>query len=109
MEKPKVINGEWSEWSSSQDTCPITPCQITGGVSVKPQLRTCTEPSPNNGGRNCEGSNIRGMVCGDISSNCEGLSRQEFGDRLCSAIRNDPTRPDRQLSGKSFLRKFLNS
>lgn len=26
---------------------------------------------------------------------------------MCSAIRDDPTRPDRQLSGFSFARKFF--
>uniref|UniRef100_A0A914CKR9 Peptidase M12B domain-containing protein n=1 Tax=Acrobeloides nanus TaxID=290746 RepID=A0A914CKR9_9BILA len=100
---PPIIDGGWSDWASSEKLCPITPCQITGSVSLKSQLRTCTEPAPNNGGKICVGSNVRGLLCGNPESNCEGLSRQEFGDRLCTAIKNDPTRPDRQLSGMSFL------
>uniref|UniRef100_A0AC35G3W0 Peptidase M12B domain-containing protein n=1 Tax=Panagrolaimus sp. PS1159 TaxID=55785 RepID=A0AC35G3W0_9BILA len=100
---PKVVHGGWSEWTSAQKACPITPCQISGSISMKAQLRTCTEPAPNNGGHPCQGSNIRGIVCGEVASSCQALSRQEFGDRLCTAIRNDPTRPDRQLSGASFL------
>lgn len=51
--------------------------------------------------------NVRGLVCGLAQSNCVGFSRTEFGDRLCSAIRDDPTRPDRQLSGFSFARKLF--
>uniref|UniRef100_A0A915EMN6 Peptidase M12B domain-containing protein n=1 Tax=Ditylenchus dipsaci TaxID=166011 RepID=A0A915EMN6_9BILA len=100
---PTVVNGEWSEWSSvDKQQCPITPCQITGSIALKSQLRTCTNPAPNNGGANCFGSNVRGLLCGQAKSTCEGFTRQEFGDRLCAAIRNDPSRPDRQLSGQSF-------
>lgn len=62
--------------------------------------------SPNNGGRTCTGMSVRGLVCGSAESNCIGFSRTEFGDRLCSAIRDDPTRPDRQLSGMSFSRNI---
>uniref|UniRef100_A0A914ZHP6 Peptidase M12B domain-containing protein n=1 Tax=Panagrolaimus superbus TaxID=310955 RepID=A0A914ZHP6_9BILA len=95
---PNIIHGGWSEWTSDQMACPITPCQISGSISMKSQLRTCTEPAPNNGGHPCQGSNIRGIVCGETSSSCQALTRQDFGDRLCTAIRNDPTRPDRQLN-----------
>uniref|UniRef100_A0A7E4UZ46 Peptidase M12B domain-containing protein n=1 Tax=Panagrellus redivivus TaxID=6233 RepID=A0A7E4UZ46_PANRE len=105
--KPGIIHGGWSEWTSPQAACPISPCQVTGAISLKAQLRTCTEPAPNNGGSQCDGANIRGIVCGEVSSRCSGLSREEFGDRLCTAIRNDPTRPDRQLTGKSFLHGTL--
>lgn len=118
---PQIVHGGWSEWSSGEKQCPITPCHITGSISLKAQLRTCTRPAyacnvlasilnnslrPNNGGHYCKGANIRGLVCGTPTSTCTGLSRQEFGDRLCAAIRNDPNRPDRQLSGLSFPRKF---
>ncbi|KAI1724133.1 thrombospondin type 1 domain-containing protein [Ditylenchus destructor] len=99
---PQVVDGEWSDWSSAEKQCPITPCQITGSIALKTQLRTCTNPAPNNGGKICSGMNVRGLLCGQQRTICEGFTRQEFGDRLCTAIRNDPTRPDRQLSGQSF-------
>ncbi|KAL3103375.1 hypothetical protein niasHS_002561 [Heterodera schachtii] len=63
----------------------------------------CYDFGPNNGGRPCEGSNVRGVVCGGSRSLCEGFTRKEFGDRICSAIRHDQLRPDKQLSGHSFL------
>lgn len=41
---PTPIDGGWSDWSSCDKDC--------GGGK---QTRTCTNPSPANGGRNCEG------------------------------------------------------
>ena len=51
---------------------------------------------------------MRGIVCGGIAKStiCEGFTRQEYGDRLCTAIAHDQIRADRQLSGTSFLRRF---
>uniref|UniRef100_A0A914N2D7 ADAMTS cysteine-rich domain-containing protein n=1 Tax=Meloidogyne incognita TaxID=6306 RepID=A0A914N2D7_MELIC len=102
---PVVTDGNWSEWTSSEKQCPITQCQITGSIAIISQMRTCTAPAPNNGGKPCTGSNVRGIVCGGIAKStiCEGFTRQEYGDRLCTAIAHDQIRADRQLSGTSFL------
>ncbi|VDK47676.1 unnamed protein product [Anisakis simplex] len=101
--KPLPVDGGWSEWSGADQRCPISQCQITGSIQLKSQLRTCTNPAPNNGGKRCKGSNIRGLICGSVHSSCEGLSRLEFGTRLCTSIKNDPVKPDHQLSGQTFL------
>lgn len=62
---------------------------------------------PNNGGRLCEGSPLRGIICGFHVSHCHtGLSRQEFSDRICSSIKHDPLKPDKQLTGEGFERDF---
>ncbi|KAL7080540.1 hypothetical protein ACQ4LE_000017 [Meloidogyne hapla] len=102
---PVVTDGNWSEWTSAEKQCPITQCQITGSIAIISQMRTCTAPAPNNGGKPCTGSNVRGVVCGGIAKStiCEGFTRQEYGDRLCTAIAHDQIRADRQLSGTSFL------
>ncbi|KAI6209515.1 hypothetical protein M3Y96_00229400 [Aphelenchoides besseyi] len=102
---PARIDGNWSMWSSGEKPCPVNQCQVTGSIAVNAQLRTCTNPAPNNAGKPCVGSNIRGLVCGGTTNKaeCIGLSRKEYGDRLCTSIRNDPIRPDQQLSGISFL------
>lgn len=99
---PPKIDGGWSEWTGGERQCPIMQCQVTGSIRIKGQMRMCTNPAPNNGGKRCTGSQIRGILCDGIKSSCKGLSRQEFGTRLCTAIKNDPEKPDLQLSGPAF-------
>uniref|UniRef100_A0AC35TW99 Peptidase M12B domain-containing protein n=1 Tax=Rhabditophanes sp. KR3021 TaxID=114890 RepID=A0AC35TW99_9BILA len=101
-EEPSVIHGKWSKWFSKEEHCPISPCQITGSISIRSQIRTCTDPAPNNGGRSCQGSNIRGIICGVLKSGCKRFDKQQHGDQLCSALKNEKTKPDKQLSGVSF-------
>ncbi|CAD5234701.1 unnamed protein product [Bursaphelenchus xylophilus] len=101
--QPVVVHGDWSQWSSGDKQCAITPCQVTGSIAVNAQLRTCTNPAPNNGGRQCSGANIRGLVCGSTKSECKGLTQKEYSDHICSTIKSDPIRPDRQLSGVGFM------
>ncbi len=45
---PTPVNGGWSDWNS----CSATACGTTGT-----QTRTCTKPSPSNGGADCAGPN----------------------------------------------------
>uniref|UniRef100_A0A915A817 Peptidase M12B domain-containing protein n=1 Tax=Parascaris univalens TaxID=6257 RepID=A0A915A817_PARUN len=101
--KPSPIHGGWSEWSGGDRRCPVSQCQISGSIQLKSQMRTCTSPAPNNGGKPCAGSSFRGLVCGSVQSSCEGVSRLEYGTRLCTSIKNDPIKPDPQLSGATFL------
>nr|XP_034336663.1 thrombospondin-1 isoform X4 [Crassostrea gigas] len=53
---PLPINGGWSEWSSS-------PCSATCGDGTKHETRSCTNPAPLHGGRNCEGDSVRVTPC----------------------------------------------
>ncbi|KAJ7351836.1 metalloendopeptidase [Desmophyllum pertusum] len=45
----RVINGRWSNWSM------LSKCTRPCGGGVQSRSRTCTNPSPTNGGRNCIG------------------------------------------------------
>ncbi|VDK73283.1 unnamed protein product [Litomosoides sigmodontis] len=100
---PATVDGGWTEWSSKKKWCPISQCQITDSIQIKSQMRTCTKPAPNNGGRKCEGSNLRGLICGNVVSSCKAMTRLEYGTKLCTAIKNDQEKPDRQLTGAAFL------
>uniref|UniRef100_A0A1I7VNU8 Angiogenesis inhibito n=1 Tax=Loa loa TaxID=7209 RepID=A0A1I7VNU8_LOALO len=100
---PAKIDGGWTEWSSKEKRCPINQCQITGSIQINSQMRTCTKPAPNNGGRKCIGSNLRGLICDGVKSSCKAMTLLEYGTKLCTAIKNDQERPDRQLTGATFL------
>uniref|UniRef100_A0A183C8P4 Peptidase M12B domain-containing protein n=1 Tax=Globodera pallida TaxID=36090 RepID=A0A183C8P4_GLOPA len=75
---PTALDGKWSDWTSA-------------------------EKQSNSARALLQRSNVRGIVCGGSRSLCEGFTGKEFGDRLCSAILHDQIRPDKQLSGDSFL------
>ncbi|OZC08672.1 thrombospondin type 1 domain protein [Onchocerca flexuosa] len=100
---PAKIDGGWTEWSSKDKRCPISQCQITGSIQIKSQMRTCTKPAPNNGGRKCTGSNLRGLICDSVKSTCKAMTLLEYGTKLCTAMKNDQEKPDRQLTGATFL------
>lgn len=51
-----VVNGGWSEWSSS-------PCSTTCGDGTKHETRSCTNPAPLHGGRHCQGDSVRVTPC----------------------------------------------
>lgn len=46
-----VIHGHWSSWSA------FSQCTRPCGGGVQSKTRTCTNPTPKNGGRNCVGPN----------------------------------------------------
>ncbi|KAM3729229.1 putative disintegrin and metalloproteinase with thrombospondin motif adt-1 [Dirofilaria immitis] len=100
---PAKVDGSWTEWSSKEKRCPISQCQITDSIQIMSQIRTCTKPAPNNGGKKCIGSNLRGLICGNVKSTCKAMTLLEYGTKLCTAIKNDQEKPDRQLTGATFL------
>ncbi|KAJ8319787.1 hypothetical protein KUTeg_001374 [Tegillarca granosa] len=51
------IDGQWSEWSS------YSLCSVTCGDGTKTRTRTCTNPSPRNGGNNCTGGAEQTETC----------------------------------------------
>ncbi|KJH42086.1 hypothetical protein DICVIV_11930 [Dictyocaulus viviparus] len=68
---PAVVHGGWSEWSHD-DRCPVQHCQIIGSIPVKSQHRDCVNPAPNNGGLQCAGASIRGILCSVHHNPCQG-------------------------------------
>ncbi|KAJ1363899.1 hypothetical protein KIN20_023860 [Parelaphostrongylus tenuis] len=99
---PAVVHGGWSRWSHAGDRCPVQHCQITGSIAIKPQHRDCVNPAPNNGGLRCQGASIRGILCSTHNPCQDGYSREEYSNRMCSSIKHDPIKPDRQLTGDGF-------
>ena len=57
---PIVVDGEWSQWVISGS------CKTNG---KRERTRTCTDPAPLNGGKQCPGSNKDEVSCPGCSKN----------------------------------------
>ncbi|XP_069125648.1 sushi, von Willebrand factor type A, EGF and pentraxin domain-containing protein 1-like [Argopecten irradians] len=57
-----VVDGEWSVWSN------WTTCSTTCGEGTTSRVRLCNSPTPDNGGKNCQGDAIEYDTC--ILENC---------------------------------------
>ena len=55
-----IVHGNWSDWT------PFGTCSRTCGGGTKNRFRTCSNPTPQHGGRNCEGSQIESMECNTL-------------------------------------------
>ncbi|VDI14662.1 Hypothetical predicted protein, partial [Mytilus galloprovincialis] len=53
------VNGGWSEY------CAWTSCTKSCGTGIKTRSRTCTNPSPSEGGSACKGSATQKDVCNE--------------------------------------------
>ncbi|MDP2692980.1 MAG: hypothetical protein Q8O88_05065 [bacterium] len=54
---PPAVNGGWSSWSSWGS------CSLTCGGGTQTRIRTCTNPTPTNGGTTCSGSASESQSC----------------------------------------------
>ena len=52
-----LVSGKWSVWTSWSD------CSEACGDGESIRSRTCTEPSPLNGSRNCTGEDLESRFC----------------------------------------------
>ena len=52
-----LVDGGWSNWQN------VTSCSTTCGEGVVTQQRTCTNPGPSCGGKECLGKNITRIFC----------------------------------------------
>ncbi|XP_053325662.1 hemicentin-1 [Spea bombifrons] len=55
--KPCPVDGNWSAWSSWED------CSKSCGTGKKTRTRVCDNPSPQEGGKACEGDAVDEAVC----------------------------------------------
>ncbi|XP_041356387.1 coadhesin-like [Gigantopelta aegis] len=107
------VNGAWTAWKLDQ----LGDCSVTCGVGSRRryQIRTCTNPAPQNGGKNCGTENRRSSIetcdtrvkcpvkggwsswgydqLGDCSVTCGVGSRRRYQIRTC-------TNPAPQNGGK---------
>ncbi|XP_046559555.1 protein PIF-like, partial [Haliotis rubra] len=58
------VNGNWSEWVETSTACSVS---CGRGSRTITRTRTCTNPSPSNGGLDCQGSNTETVseACND--------------------------------------------
>lgn len=99
---PRPVDGAWSEWSKP----PCSPCTcapFTGGLGVLQSMRTCSYPSPSNGGRDCTGDIIRGIVC---NADCPATSDtvDYYINRQCEWRRSQGRDPEMTGKGAQLLR-----
>ena len=70
------VHGNYTEWSK------WTNCSVTCGQGERSRYRTCTNPSPKRGGRNCmeQSLGVDTEVDKCILSECPGLVCIHFSD-----------------------------
>ena len=61
---PVVVDGGWSTWSSWNT------CSKSCGTGQQERRRSCTKPSPSNGGKTCVGLTREDRACNTL--NCPG-------------------------------------
>ncbi|KAI8508970.1 hypothetical protein Bbelb_128180 [Branchiostoma belcheri] len=54
------VDGGWSEWDD------WSPCSVSCGNGTRTRTRTCDNPSPAYGGRDCEGAASETLACPDL-------------------------------------------
>ena len=59
--KHPAVDGHWGNWGAYTKCYAPNNC----GWGVQSRLRTCSNPSPSNGGRQCEGSIMQKRLCID--------------------------------------------
>ena len=55
-----LVDGGWTEFSDWSD------CTATCGGGTEIRTRTCSNPTPANGGAECTGSDVETQTCGDV-------------------------------------------
>ena len=64
--RQNLVDGNWGSWSS------YGKCSATCGTGTQSRVRSCNNPSPSNGGRQCSGSATETQRC--LIKECPGNS-----------------------------------
>lgn len=92
----QTIDGSWSTWNPvycSSCTCPL----IANSISTLKSVRTCTNPYPSNGGRDCIGDSVRGIICTNGSCQKPNRTVESYIKSICSNHKR--TKNDLELTG----------
>lgn len=97
--KPRPIDGNWAPWSSWSS------CHVPSDIDTLPfryKERNCSNPSPKNGGTECEGQSRRKSSCDDCSIPL-GMENGRIQDSLVTALDSHEEFPSfaARLNGKS--------
>lgn len=60
-----VVDGQWTEWNEWSE------CTISCGKGYKLRNRSCTDPSPQLGGKLCNGNETETDICN--TNDCPGM------------------------------------
>ena len=97
--KPRPIDGNWAPWSSWSS------CHVPSDIDTLPfryKERNCSNPSPKNGGAECEGQSRRKSSCDDCSIPL-GMENGRIQDSFVTAMDSHEEFPAfaARLNGKS--------
>uniref|UniRef100_A0A914CK41 Peptidase M12B domain-containing protein n=1 Tax=Acrobeloides nanus TaxID=290746 RepID=A0A914CK41_9BILA len=93
---PMRVDGKWSAWSTL--TCSWCNCPpIIGSIGVALTTRTCSNPSPSNGGNECVGSSTRGHVCNKQCAVPNSVTVNQHISKKCQEHKR--VRNDQELTG----------
>lgn len=97
--KPRTIDGNWTPWSSWSS------CHVPSDIDTLPfryKERNCSNPSPKNGGADCEGQSRRISSCDDCNIPL-GMENGRIQDFFVTALDSHEEFPafEARLNGKS--------
>ncbi|XP_068710256.1 SCO-spondin-like [Montipora foliosa] len=105
QQKPCAIHGRWSEWSDWTD------CMKTCGNGTKSRYRSCDNPSPEHGGKNCSGDALQSKQCFQQSCPAVGKwtewSRWSACSKTCAVGQQTRTRSCIDSNCKSVESKSI--
>nr|XP_054764674.1 coadhesin-like [Lytechinus pictus] len=87
------VHGGWSQWTDSSE------CSSPCGYSTRNQTRSCTNPIPTNGGKECTGESSKQIRCWGLPD-CEGESLDSSWES--DSVGQHPTTPEVVEPGESL-------
>ncbi|CEF70374.1 Stall [Strongyloides ratti] len=98
-----TVDGDWSSWSTAKCS-PCTCPNIIGSIGIVKATRTCTNPAPQNGGEECNGSNVIGLVCNRYCGNNNAISVNQYITDKCGEHKGNKKDPELTGTGSQLTR-----